>query len=377
MHYLQRFKIGELTDSERIPDDCFNEPFFEELVQRCYQANLYRAPAWYVNTFFYIRLATWIAFFACSLAALYGSLPKAYAVVLVIIQAAAGTSLFGLVAHEAIHRNFPRHAFFKALLTLAWPVVWPFIIKNPLRFEHNSHHIKIGDPHYDYEVAAFSDFIRYSGLLAVRPLHRMQHRLALIFYPFYANIITTIGGIRSGYWSKHNRPIDSEQLLSLGMTAFYYVVLPALLGQSLLWCAALYLVYQCALFAGIYAGAAINHFVPSVTEPIPAQHANHFGYYVCHNTTNFCPHSRFWQWYTGGFHIQIEHHLIPFIPVENLYKAIPIVKELCRKYGYPYKEYNTFRKLWNDHYAYLRLMAGNTSKHIVNEIANKHSYQAR
>jgi len=375
---LASFRIGEITESERVLTNDFNDDFMSELVDRCYMEKLYQALPWYSNIWFYARALNIIIFFACSLTVLYAPVHWMTAILLVIIQGIVSTSLFGLLAHEATHRNFPKNRLMKGLLTFSWPIFWPFIIKTPLRYEHNSHHVKIGDPEHDYEVAGFALFMRYSGLVKHNFLHKYQHKLAGVLYLFYANIITTIGGIKSGFWEKHNRTDHTEQKFSLAATFLYFVLIPAIVNQSALWYVLLYLVYQCTLYFGIYVGAAINHFVPAVAKKIPVEHVNKFGYYVCHNTTNFCSSSPFWLWYTGGFNIQIEHHLIPFIPIENLTRMVPIVKELCDKYGYPYKDYLTIKELWDDHYAYLRMMSENAqSEGVLTEIMNKQSYQAR
>jgi fatty acid desaturase len=263
-------------------------------------------------------------------------------------------------------------------MSFSWPIFWPFIVKNPLRFEHNSHHVKIGDTEFDYEVAGFAPLIRYSGNVEHTFLHQYQHKLAFFLYPFYANIITTLGAYHSGYWEKHNRADLSEQAISLLQTALYFIIIPSLIKGSVTWYLLLYLVYQCVLFYGIYIGAAINHFVPSIMKAIPKEHENKCAYYVCHNTTNFSVNSSLWFWYTGGFNIQIEHHLIPFIPVENLHKMVPIVKELCKKHNYPYHEYQNFRELWNDHYSYLfELSQKKNGEGVIKEMQNKNAYQAR
>jgi linoleoyl-CoA desaturase len=113
-------------------------------------------------------------------------------------------------------------------------------------------------------------------------------------------------------------------------------------------------------------------------SPIPSEYKNKYAYYICHNTTNFSTKNKLWIWYTGGFNIQIEHHLIPFIPVDNLEKMIPIVKVLCKKYNYPYKEYPDFKTLWKDHYSYLQqLSIDKLTDAIKTEIHNKKTYQAR
>lgn len=375
---LETMRIGTLPESEQIPEEAQDEPFFAELVRRCYAEQLYTVPASLQKKYFLIRALNVLAFLTLSIAALYAGLPWWIAVPMVMAQALIGTSSFGLIAHEATHRNYPENGLLKGLLSISWPVFWPFISQNALRYEHNSHHIKIGDPEYDYEVAAFTTFIRYSGNVRPSRMHAIQHKMAKYIYPFYANIITTIGGFKSGFWSKHNRHVMTEHTLSILVTLLYYIILPALLtGKNPLWFLLLYLVYQCTLYYGIYVGAAINHFVPQVISEIPEAHRNKFAYYVCHNTTNFCTGSKFWFWYTGGFNVQIEHHLIPFIPVENLPRMITIVKDLCAQYQYPYHNYEKVSELWNAHYDFLKMMSGENLAAALSEQKNKAMYQAR
>ena len=377
-NHLEKLKIGELIERERITANDFDEPFLMELIDRCYSHKLYQTSAWYRNNYFWVRSVNVLSFFVLSFFTLYMKAPLYLTVIAIILQAIIGTSLFGLLAHEDTHRDFTKNRFLDLLLTISWPLFWPFISRNPLKYEHNSHHIKIGDPEFDYEVAAFEKFIRYSGYIDYSPSYANQNRLAKYFYPFYANIITTVGGIRSGFWHRHNRSVSGEHVISVLTSISYFIILPTLVNGSLLLHVGLYMIYQCVLFYGIYVGAAINHFVPTATAPIPEEYENKYGYYICHNTTNFCISSPFWFWYTGGFNVQIEHHLIPFIPVENLRKMMPIVQELCKKYKYPYRNYRSFLQLWNDHYKYLSILSNPAqSKEIETEIANKNSYQGR
>ena len=376
---LERLKIGTLPLVEQLDINDFEEPFFMELIDKSYSEKLYSVPKLLKNSFFWIRSINIILFFILSLSSLYGNLPWWIAVTFVCIQAIIGTSLFGLIAHEATHRNFPKNRVLKEVLNFSWPVFWPFISQFALRYEHNSHHVKIGDPEYDYEVAAFASFIRYSGNVTPNSFHKYQHKLAKFIYPFYANIITTIGGLKSSFWSSHNRKVALKHNLSIFMTMFYFIILPTVItGGAIFWYLLLYLIYQCVLFYGIYVGSAINHFVPQVITTIPETEKNKYAYYVCHNTTNFCTNSRFWNWYTGGFNVQIEHHLIPFIPVENLQKMVKIVKELCVKYNYPYHNFNNVSDLWNAHYDFLeRMSKAENNVSAMLERKNKQNYQAR
>nr|XP_060626636.1 acyl-CoA (8-3)-desaturase-like [Anolis sagrei ordinatus] len=47
--------------------------------------------------------------------------------------------------------------------------------------------------------------------------------------------------------------------------------------------------------------------------------------------------SHFNDWFTGHLNFQIEHHLFPRMPRHNFWKAAPLVKSLCHKYGIEYK----------------------------------------
>lgn len=375
---LESLKIGTLPIEEQLNVNDFDEAFYMELIDKSYKAKVYKIPKAIQNKFFWIRTINIILFFTLSLLAIYGNLPAWIAITFVFFQAIIGTSTFGLIAHEATHRNIPKNKLLKILLDITWPIFWPFISQNGLRYEHNSHHIKIGDLKYDFEVAAFASFIRYSGSITPNFFHKHQHKMAKFIYPFYANIITTIGGIKSNFWSSHNRKVALTHNLSLLMTITYFIIIPTILTDGkLIWFITLYLMYQCVLFYGIYVGSAINHFVPEVISQIPEEHKNKYAYYNCHNTTNFCSDSKFWNWYTGGFNIQIEHHLIPFVPVENLQKMVPIVKELCAKYNYPYRNYNKVIDLWNAHYDFLARMSKDNNNDAHLEQLNKKSYQAR
>jgi len=57
----------------------------------------------------------------------------------------------------------------------------------------------------------------------------------------------------------------------------------------------------------------------------------------CKTTLNVdCP--EYMDWFHGGLHLQIEHHLYPRLPRHNLREAQKLVKALCKKWDIEYKE---------------------------------------
>lgn len=376
--YLSPYKIGILPEHERVDEAAFEEPFFDELVKACQRKNLFQVKKEKKRIFHTIRASFLLLNIAIVVSVFYFKLNIGWAIPLVVIQALLSTSLFGLLAHEHTHRVFPENKLLRYLLIGVWPILWPFISRRALIYEHNSHHIKIGDPDHDYEVMAFSHFVRYSGLVQHRTIHKIQHRISFLWYMFYANIITTIGGIFTSFWKNKNRRVALHHNVSILVTVLVFLILPWILHGSFLHFLGLYLLFQCILFSFVYMGAAINHFTPMANQEIPDEMKNKFAYYVCHNTTNFAPNSKFWFFLSGGFNIQIEHHLNAFVPVENLRELRKIVKPLCEKYGYPYIEYGSLSALYRAHYNFLFSMSKpSLDQSIQQEINNKRSFQAR
>lgn len=375
---LDQYCIGTLHIAESIPLEAFEEPFMLDLLEEVHKNKLYKIPPRKKFWADMLRVISVFVFFLLSIYALYISEIWWLSVLLIIVQAILGTSLFGWIAHEATHRNIPKGKFSKLILKYIWPIIWPFISQKPLYFEHNTHHIKIGDPDHDFEVAGFAKFLRFTGLVKYKPLYKYQHKTAILLYPFYANIITTIGGAFSKYWVIHRRNYLKTHGLSLLYSMIYYIVIPSIITGQFLWVVFLYLTYQCVMYNGIYIGAAVNHFTVKTSAKIPDEMKNKYAYYICNHTSNFNTFHPFWFWYTGGFNVQIEHHLLPFIPVENLKQLVSIVKQLCQKYKYPYVEFDSIGALLDDHYEYMRLMSSETdTPFILQEIENKKSYQPR
>ncbi|MCO5249469.1 MAG: fatty acid desaturase [Chitinophagales bacterium] len=378
LKHLEKYQIGVLSQNEQIEEAAFDEPFFDELIKTCKKKNLYQVSKEKSNHFNRVRTALLLVNLMTIIGVFYLKINLWMALPMVILQAMVSCSLFGLIAHEHTHREFPENKILHGLLVFMWPILWPFISRKALIYEHNSHHVKIGDPEYDYEVIGFSHFIRYSGMIEYKGIHRLQHKVSFLWYMFYANIITTVGGIYTAYWESHNKKVALKHNISLLLTFTFYIIIPAIIHGSLFYFLGWYLLFQCLLFTFIYLGSAINHFIPMASQPIPKDMRNKYGYYVCHNSSNFAPHSTFWFYFTGGFNIQVEHHLNAFVPVENLRDLKVVVENLCKKYNYPYIEYESLSTLQRAHYDYLLTMSNSElSTEIQQEVDNKRFFQAR
>mmetsp|Transcript_12096 Transcript_12096/g.10367 ORF Transcript_12096/g.10367 Transcript_12096/m.10367 type:complete len:198 (+) Transcript_12096:242-835(+) len=68
----------------------------------------------------------------------------------------------------------------------------------------------------------------------------------------------------------------------------------------------------------------------------------------CHTSRNV---DTWAHWFWGGLDYQIEHHLFPRLPRHSLSLVQPMVQELCRKHGVPYRsegEIKTLAMIFDD-----------------------------
>lgn len=56
--------------------------------------------------------------------------------------------------------------------------------------------------------------------------------------------------------------------------------------------------------------------------------------------------SRCAGWWFIGFHHQVDHHLFPTIPHQNLPPASRIIRRWARRYNLPYQSIDFWSRLW-------------------------------
>ncbi len=262
-------------------------------------------------------------------------------------------SFIGAYGHEHVHGNlYPRKQPRGYWNDVRWGVLIPFMPERYFQYEHLRHHLSVLDPRQDYEVVALSRFVRLSPDVAHRPLHRWQHRFAPAAYGFYL-FLQILSGFTTSFFARRQLRGDpgttAHHAVAYTTALLFHVVLPiAFLGWGMgLACIALYFfTWQ----AAIYMTAATPHMTNAEAA---ARESDSWALQVCRRTTNQLCGNRFYDWLTGGFNYQIEHHLLPSIPREHLPAIAPVVEATCREFGYPYVAYTSFRAFWADHYRYL------------------------
>lgn len=263
-------------------------------------------------------------------------------------------ALIGSFGHEQIHGNlFPRRGLGGDFENdLLWGLYIPFMPRNYFQYEHLKHHCYPMHPDHDYDVYALKKLVRLTPQTAWKSHHAHQHIYAPFVYGSYI-ALQLLAGYTTPFFDARELLKEKNALLHIivaSITAFtFHIAIPILItsvGWTLL-CASIYFfVWQSAIY--------ISSGLPHMTMPIPPQgKTDSWARYVCETTVNLKCGNKFFDWLTGGLNYHLIHHLLPTIPREHLSEIQGIVEKTCDEYGYPCRNYGSFREYCRDHYRVL------------------------
>ncbi len=272
----------------------------------------------------------------------------------VIVMGIASCALVGGFAHEYCHSTLViggnRFNLKSLSCSVIWAIVCPFMFEKHFQYEHLSHHKIPMDQHYDYEIFALQRVLRLSPEMPYRPIFRYQKFYAPFVYAFYISTQVIVGFI-SDFFDKRSLSSDKSFWLHIyGMpvvTLTFHVFVPIWLVGAYAWLACFVLfnaVWQCTTY---FVAAAVHMTSQSDTT------SDDWVFLVCSRSVNVLCGNPVYDWISGGFNYQIDHHLLPTIARENLPLIAHIVRATCEEFGYPYKEYTSLKEYLIDHYRYL------------------------
>ncbi len=316
---------------------------YAELKQRVQAKGLLdKQPRYYV-----LKISSTLALFAAGLAFFFVVDNPPLQMLNAIFLAAVFQQLSELghdLGHQQISRNRAKNVFFGLLLgdlVLGMSRDW-WIGK------HNRHHSNPNqldaDPDIDISILAFTPEQALEKRGLSRFVTKYQAFLLLPLLPLQAlalhnNSVTYV-------WRRESKHNAAEAVL----LALHFILFLGLIFWRLSpgW-AVLFMVIQ----QGLY-----GFFLASIFAP------NHKGMAILDKNTqesflrrqiltarDIIPNPFIDFWY-GGLNYQIEHHLFPDMPRNNLGKARPIVKAFCAERGIPYWETGLFES-WREILQYM------------------------
>lgn len=293
------------------------------------------------------------------LAALLGLYAGSFAVMLATpgwplrAAAIAGGALamlqLGLFAHEVGHgavtpRRRPREAL--GQLTNSLLVGFGHSHWRTTHATHHNHPNRVG---VDPDIETGSGFALHEHGARTRPGLAARHQPALLFaaFPLWGF------GIRIAAAAHAIRHLDRRtavDLVGLGLHLGLWFGVPLALGagREVALDYVLMTVVNGACMAAILVPPHIGRGTSTAASELPwfeRQVAMSRNYGTSRLSTLLC----------GGLNLQIEHHLLPWVPYTRLHRARPIIEAYCRAHHLPYHA-TSYRGAWREVTAHLRAM---------------------
>ncbi len=130
---------------------------------------------------------------------------------------------------------------------------------------------------------------------------------------------------------------------------FMVGLIPTIIGYSII-------VFVCGITISIVFQLA--HIVEDTQFPVPNAETNkidtEWAIHQVLTTADFATHNRVISWFVGGLNFQVVHHLFPKISHIHYPNISQIVKDTCKQYNVPYKEYPTILSAIKSHILQLK-----------------------
>ncbi len=287
--------------------------------------------------------------------------------IMVILCVTMGVSMAGIgfsVSHDALHGSYSSNSTINYIIGLSFDMIGAngYIWKITHNMIHHTY-TNIQGHDEDLEVATF---IRLSPHTKFKPIHRLQHVLALPAYGF----ATIFWVFIKDYWYFFKSPLGpfenkkhetKEWVTLIVAKLFYYgyaIAIPFLI-LDVAWWQFLIGFLTVHITAGVILGVVFQlaHVVEEATHPIPNENnmiEDHWVIHEMYTTNNFARKNKLLSWYIGGLNYQIEHHLFPNICSVHYPKISPIVERVAKKHGVPYNCHETFGQAVASHFKVLK-----------------------
>ncbi|MDA1128132.1 MAG: acyl-CoA desaturase [Chloroflexi bacterium] len=250
-----------------------------------------------------------------------------------VFLALAFTNL-GFMGHDSGHRQIFKSAkrndwvlLAVGFLTGMTPSWW--------QDKHNTHHRAPNQLEIDGDIEVSLFAFTQEQAMAMKGIGRLTVRYqAFLFYPLLVLTALSLlfGGIAYQIRKERMRyPIAEPVLVAAGLAAYLGLIF-FFLGP---WHGALFIAVHRAL-GGVYMGSvfAPNHKGMPILDKDTEMDYMHQQILTARNVKG-SPIADFWY---GGLNYQIEHHLFPNMPRNNLKKAQVVVRSFCHEKGIPYHE---------------------------------------
>ena len=231
---------------------------------------------------------------------------------------------------------------------------------------HHAQHHNCMNIDGEDETLVLRNLMRFTDRKKHRWIYKFQHFYFFIFYGlFTADWVFTkdfecFFFPHTAYLKKKKHPRIEIVKLFAGKLFYigYMVILPVwLLGFSFGFVLLTFVI--CHFLIGIIGGAVIQitHPLTGADFPESRNQYEHFVYHVFATTADYSVNSRIADWFFGGLHLHVVHHLSPGICHTHYRQLTKIIKTVSEKHKVNYRVNKTMFDAIKDHYLHLKSLS--------------------
>jgi linoleoyl-CoA desaturase len=277
------------------------------------------------------------------------------------------------VMHDACHGSYSSKKWLNNTLGLTLNALGgnAFIWK----FKHNIlHHTYTNVDGLDDDIAK-SPLIRQCASQRWVPAHRFQHIYVVLVYAISSFAWVFIMDFNKYFRGKvHNSELQhmsrNEHVVFWASKILYllfYIVIPVYFVGWQAWAigfACMHVIMGLTLALVFQLAHVVEHAEFAKVEGEDMMIENEWAIHQVKTTANFAPRNKFISWFVGGLNFQVEHHLFPRISHVHYPAISGIVKETCRSFNVPYKEFDTMSEAVVSHFTMMRRL-GRKDQHVA------------
>lgn len=285
------------------------------------------------------------------------------------------------ICHDAIHGSLFKSARLNKIFSFYFNVlgandyIWSIM--------HNKvHHTYTNIDGHDEDLEAVP-FLRMSPHKPRKPIHRIQHLLAIPVYGLatiswvFMKDFKKMSQKKIGSLATPSHPRKAWINLFLGKAIYYslFIIMPAIFVQAPWYHIVLGFVLMHYLegmtLALIF---MLAHVVEEIHYPMPDEkgHINRgWAAHQMYTTANFATGSAIASFFCGGLNYQVEHHLFPTVCHVHHPAISKITQKTAEEFGLPYYNNRTFLGALASHVRLLKRLGREDSGFLVGEPETK------
>ncbi|MFN8354493.1 MAG: fatty acid desaturase [Spirosomataceae bacterium] len=275
------------------------------------------------------------------------------------------------IAHDANHGAIFKNKILKKIMPYSFDLCG--VNSYMWRQLHHAQHHNCMNIDGEDETLVARKLFRFSKKTNPRFIHQFQHFYFLLFYGLFTADWVFFKDFEcfffphTQYLRQKNHPPVAYHSLFIGKSLYigYMIILPIIIFNYSFWLMLFTFIISHFLI-GIIGGTVIQitHPLSEADFPESKKEYQDFARFVFATTADYSINSKIADWFFGGLHLHVAHHLCPNVCHVHYKELTKIIAETSARYRVKYRVNRTMFDAVKDHYMHLKSLS--TSSYATN-----------